>query len=454
MYFHTGTFQPGRLSGPMRAELERGLGRPGQPAVYRVVELDLPSGTRRYSSTAIPWPGGGYEARVLAWGTVGWGADLRSDTLSAAETSIEIQDVDRDFATEVQRYRGSMRGSAVRIRLISPNVSDADAYQALTGILKGYEMSAPFRWRLSFGPADDELQNGYVPDVPVARALFPNAHDDALGLYLPVVYGVHSSQGTTGKGFVSLPCVDTVAFVYIVGLGVVTVQSVFKDGTLVAASGYTVTYPVYGGRRYTAVVFPATQADASITADVQGLTDNPAGGGTLISNDAAILRHMLANLVFNHWDGRSAYFPPGDSPIDLETFRITEDFCGAHPGYEGSRWIGGDQQTAALELVNEWASGRFKVFWTERGKLAVLPLDYRPIADPYATDQWVRATEDDDGSFRTPYDSTGLVSKVALQYLYGETAGKYFYEQLVSSLAAGVDVTESRQARWSKAAVS
>ena len=446
----------GLFSGPFREETEKGIGRQGTTHVLVAFDLYTPGAvaldtSKKYSNVALHSVAGGqYEQKIRTFGKVPRSVFEQDNTLNTVEVVVVLNDQDRDFAREVASYRGSIRGSRALIRLLSPNVSDGDAFTGFDGVLDAYEQIEPMVWALRLRPDDGPLQLGKVPKTPLTQTDWAAIHADAVGQYLGPLYGIHDSNGTGESGSVPALYVDTVNFRYAWMLGAGTVTNAYSAGTLVATSDYTASTVTINGKLWSIVTFDADQGDNAITLDVEGLTDNHAGGGTLITNPVEQLRHFLVNFVWNDWRS-GAYYAESTAPLATQYFNQTADFLNAL-GHEGSKRYAGTEQIKALDALNEWLdSHEIKAFWTNNGKLAIRPIDHRSVRVYFAT-QWLRGDETA-LSFKHTFDPSNIVRHVSAQYIYNEAQAKYMQTLEVADLSVADDVTVSRTLPWSAARV-
>lgn len=433
-------------------EVKRGISTHGKPIVYPVLTLQLPSGTRRYSSLGSPLAA---DAKVVSWGSIQRSYDLRGPNIQSIEVSPTIEDVDRVFSAEVARYRRSLRGSGAIIQLVSPNVDQADWCTVFSGVLESQAMEGSFTWRLVLRPDDRVLQFNQIPRAAILPLDWSDAPSDnelnPYGLFIPIIYGIHNSDGITDAGMVPAYYVDTVGFRYILGIGKLkAVTAVYVDGAVTSPGNYAITYPIVNGKQVTLIDFTADQATASITADVEGLTDDGETTGNLISNPARQLEHALNNFVWGNW--MSGPYLSG-APLNADSFSLAEEFLDTM-GHEGSRWIGGTEQVLALHFLEEWLdSTEFRGFWTNAGELALAVNDHRTTSIYPETVLFGNEDEQADSALAVPYDTQSLIQEVVIQYVFGQVAGKFHQSVTVQDLSVTDPVSRGRQLPWSASRV-
>jgi hypothetical protein len=459
----------GLFSAAFKAECQKGVSLPGGPEIYPILELVLPSGTRRYSKAGVASAARGFsEPRILRWGQVSRSIDLRGTNIQAMEVTPELSDIpddgstERTFSTEVARYPRSLRGSLATIRLVSPNVPDADHFIAFQGQLRSWDQTGPMTWALKLGNDDAALEFGQVPKATIQPVDRPLAHPSAFGTFIPIVYGIHNSDGISPRAMLPAYYVDTVNFLYEFQLGRSSqVRAVFKDGVVVPTTDYTVTYSTGNGKLAALIDFTADPWGGGepgvITVDADGLTYNSDGTGGLITNPADQLLHFLNNFVWGDW--RSGPFQGANAPVNAASFDAVADFLDAM-GHEGSRWLGGvaneegvASSTDALQILKEWlTSHECRAFWTNSSELAIGVNDHR-TTDIYIDDPHLQGNEDEQGAFGTPFDQQALLREITLQYVFGAAAGKYHQTVRVQDLSVVDPIARTLQLPWSAARV-
>lgn len=442
----------GVFSGPFREETEKGLGGRhgiGAPEMYVAMDLTLPGGTKKYSNVGLhSVVNGQYDARVESFGQVPREVSESSNSLSdSVEMNVTILDMDRDFAQELAQYRGSIRGSAVTLRLLSPNVSNGDALTVFDGVLNGYSQPEPMKWELIIRPDDWPLRLVKVPRTGITQADWPAADADALGQFLGPVYGTHDSNGSGEFGAIPGLLVDKAAHKYAWMLGAGTVTAAYADKIVVSEAEYTASTETKNGKLWSVVTFDSDQGDAEISFDVTGITDEPDGTGTLITNPILQLKHWLVNFVYNDWRS-GPYYEESTAPLATRYVNETADYLD-DLGHEGSKRFAYSEQKTAIEELNEWLdSHELKAFWRNNGELAIRLIADHRTQRLYFSTQVLRGTELA-LEFRRLFDTSNVVQKVSGQYIYNEAAGKYLQVLEVSDLSVTDDVTVTRTLPWS-----
>lgn len=429
----------GLLSPAMKAEL-----RKTNPEVFPALELGLPDRPRRYASAGLATSNGFYEPRVKSWGRVRRAVSLAQCSLEFGETEVELIDHDRDFSRLLGGPNLSrIRNSPAVIRLLSPNVPFEESFVLFSGVVDRWAHASLLTFKLTLRASDTTLTR-FFPAAAITEQDYPDADPSALGQYMPLLYGLHTSGAVTGTGM--LPTLKVGKTTYLLCLGRTrAVRAVYKDGKVV--TDYTVQYRERNGKLVTEIEFASDQGDASITVDAEGYeTIGGAGGGSLITNPARQLEHLLTNFVIGQY--RRGTWLPTATQLHAPSFAFTADFL-SQKGLAGARYLSGDQRRG-VEALNDWCESFFmKPFLTASGQLGVKPLDHRS-AVVYVDDPWLK-TEEISG-FEPSYDPTSLAKRISAQYLYGSVERKYLRTLEVADLSVpDAEGTKSREIPWSAA---
>lgn len=400
--------------------------------LFPVVTVEWPAwvGTKHYG--VLDYCG----AATAVIGGVTQTSSVRS-AIAARPTELQSQQfdvtlVDRSRAiTRIIKGQVKPRRARVTVRIASRNLAEADWLTRFQGILVDWEYDeGSATWTLHC-KTDDRVLLGRIPKPQLTKGAFPGAPNDALGLYLPVVLGIHDSQALSGSGMVPTVCISfdgtTYGYRYAVTIGQArSVPRVYKNGNLqTVAVHYVVGYPVIAGIQLTTIDFlSATAATDVITCDVEGLTVDGTSSGPVILNPADQLRWVLVNLTWGDWRS-GAYLSDSTAPIASSTWAAAATYMQAF-GDEGAMHLGGDREPArAQEVLNDWLKSEPLVrgFWNSAGELAVRPFSHVPvtyIAGP-VIDVYTQAL----GLPRHSESDAGLVSKVAINHLF-DSVGQRF----------------------------
>ena len=414
----------GLLSAAMLAEVRR-----PDAQLANMFELQLASGTRRAadrtiaSATLGPMPG-----KVLRWSQARRAVSDRDGGMQLNDLDLDYLDVDGSFRKLLaSAERHSLRGTRAVCKLISPRVVPSDWFTFYDGVLKKKDLAGPQVWKLVLHPNDQPLR-GVFPKLRVLQADFPNAGDKTIyGGYPPVIYGEHDSRASTDGGMVPCSYVDRIGFRYLVALGWVTVNRVYKDGIGVS-SGYSVTHPTINGRLYTLIDFVADQGvDAVITADVTGYESVGDGSGSTLTG-ANALKHLLVNFVYGDWQA-GAWLLDATAPVHTSSFSSVQSILNTLNWQKRSRRYGGASQTAGLDAIAEFCTDLpLKAFFTWTGQIAVGLDDHRTTTLWYDAPRWVRWDRHDlgaEGSLRIGYDDSSICNRVSGQFVRDSVRDAY-----------------------------
>jgi hypothetical protein len=407
------------------------------PSVVPVADLYFLSGAGgTHSVSSEPFQHYRQEVAEGGFGNVKSAVAARPSDLGPQSLSLTL--LDRDFYyTKLLKGRYKARRSRVLCRMAHPDLAEEDWYTFFDGVLDSWE-SANGTVTLSCR-TDDSALRGYIPKVQVLKGAFPGAPDTSLGIYIPIILGIHDAQGLTSQGMIPTVCISqdaTLGYKYAVTLGTAaSVPRVYKNGSLqTVTTHYTVAQESFGGATITIIsMVSSTTASDEITCDVEGLTDDGTTSGAVILDPVDQLKWICNNLIWNDWRGGSYYT---DAPVDATAFAVAQSYTSAF-GYEGARRYGGTtDQTRGLDAVNGWLRSHpmLRLRWTFDGSLAPVVLDHRFAG--YSDDNWIDGDRDEiAASFRYALQASGLVSKVSFQYLYGEADSKFWQSLEIQDLA-------------------
>jgi hypothetical protein len=354
------------------------------------------------------------------------GSDDKNRSLSGSSLTIHFLDNNYRFRKRLASAFGRLQNAPVVVQLAggAPLVP-ADYCTVFAGIVAGYGMSSATSGYLKCRTDDRKLKGSF--GRVINQAIWPNASREALSTMEPIVYGTFDS-GADG-GAVPCPLVDRSQNWYLVSVGhAKSVDRVYVDGVQQTA-GFTVVYPLQGGRRYTVIQFTASQMDKAVTADVQGLEATGDGSGALITNPADMLKHLLVNFVYGFWlDG--AWLADATAPVSTTYFSETATLLS---GRKAARRISGVLQpdgTLSLKGIDE--VNRFcqtwpvYPLWTWDGQLAIrFP---NPFIDPFFDSPMliggVNVHNADDG-YTEERDFQTMVSRIEVHYLRNEVLNSF-----------------------------
>jgi len=422
----------GLLSASLKTELQK-----QNPEFAFLFEFTVGAITYRYSDMGRPAVAGLYEAKVLSWGgSISRGVNLRENSLELSNVEIVLDDTDQALTTLLEGgSRHSVRGATATIYLASRNVAAANWLTVYAGRIETYSRPSPLMWSFQLSPLDLPLQRESVPKARISASDWPASALAVRDLPVPILYGRISSANGANNGAVPCHYVDSGGFRYLVAGGwLKAIDTVYKDGTPVAAADYTVTHPTVNGRVYTPIDFTATQGTSVITCDAQGYEATGDGTGTLITDPAAIGIHVLTNWIYGDYKA-GAWLAASTAPVDTTSWGTT---FFSDRGYQASLYISSAKRTG-LAVVNDLLkSFEAKACWTTAGKIALKVEDFTSWA--YVTDLILR--EDEMQGWSLGYPVGNLIDEVEAQYALTPTGG---YQQTlkVKDLGTGENAPEA-----------
>lgn len=444
---------------------EAALAASPAPTPFTVVDVTFPAGAGgllRFTDEATAYgtrlassrlPGGAIDSVQISVGQRPSDLALQSFTLTFLDTDALLR--------KKLTGRYDCRRSPIRVMWGLPGVAETDWFTHAVGVLDDWSSSG-IQVTLS-GTSDDRQLQGFVPRRQILKGWAPNAPQEVLSYYCPIVLGAHNAQALDNKGMVSCVPISISAatgYEYVVSLGIMkSVPRVYKGTTLqTLTTHYTIQTRNLGGLKMTTIRFvSATTADDVITCDVEGLTDTNTTAGTLLTSSIDLLKWFLNNLIYSDWNG-DAYSTTA-APLDLATLSITASYCSTFRYEVAFRFGGSRDQQPGIDFLNRWLRSHLmlRMRWSNDGKIGVVPIDHRwtPYAAAFAytggSAPGRHAAEDFPDGFRYQLAAAGICSKVSLEYLYGEAAGKFWQTLEVQDLArwATEKVTEKFQLDWS-----
>jgi hypothetical protein len=321
-------------------------------------------------------------------------------------------------------------------------------------------MPSALTWTLQLHPPDQPLL-GVFPKTPILASDFPNVLDKTIyGEFVPIIYGVHDSRGSSDDGMVPCPYVDRINFRYLVAQGWVTVDRVYSDAggelALEDAADYTVSHRTINGRLYTMIDWdsPGLADDVTVQADVTGYEDQGDGGGSTITG-VDVIAHLLTNFVYGDYQGGT--WAATSSNIHSASFTTCQSFLTDMGWEQVSRRFGGESQTEVTAAIDDLCHDlQVYAFFTNDSKLAILPDDHRTTTLWY-DDRLVRYDSDEvgeDGSLRIEYDRDSIVSRLSVQYIYDSASDKFVQTIEVRDVSITEENADTFPMPWSHASLA
>ena len=429
--------------------------------IFWLWEIAFPDGIYRLAFTPTASAGlGQYHGRVVSSAPIDRGVPVRQFALELSRTAITFECTNHDLQRVLEGSGAhNVRGSTfvAKIGARDPTVPYTDYFTAFSGIVDAPGRAGPLRWQLS-AHSDDQPLRAKPKFTPILQSDFPSVQNPEIyGESAPWIYGFHDSVAAGDTGMVPCPYVDNVGFRYLVCLGwAKSVDRVYKDGALVSSANYAITHPTIGGRLYTLIDFTSDQGDtAVITADVQGYEVTGDGSGALLTG-VDVLKHWLSNFVYGDWPvgATGGLWLATASVINTTHFTTAQSFLTEMGWEKVSGYIGGTAKPAARDVFDEFCrSLRLYAFFTNLGKLAVLPDDHRTVTLWHDSPRHFRwDLHEVGGSFDVPpYDRAGLATRLQVEYLHSETAGQYVQKIEVRDNSITEDAPASLALPWSHA---
>lgn len=431
----------GLLSSALLTELRR-----RSPEIAWLFEFEVGGSSYRFSDASRPSAAGLYDGRIVSWGgSLARGVDPFETLLAIPQgPSPTIEDSSRRLTTLLYGpLRHQVRRAPATITLASPNVDPGDWY-SWSYIIETTPQPSQLLWSFQLGLDALALKrDGALPKATISVSDWPAAPVEVRDLPMPILYGHISSENGANNGAVTCYLVDATGFRYLVCAGrALAIDTVYKDGVPVAASSYSISYPIVNGRQVTLIDFTATQGSSTITCDAQGYDTVGDGTGTLIEDPAAVIQHLLVNWIYGDWRS-GPWLSTSSAPVDTTSFGTT---FFSDRGYKASVYIGGTKRQG-LTILNELLkSFEARACWTPEGKIALVVEDFTSWS--YATAQVLREKDCTDWSLLFPVAQ--IVDEIEARWAQTPTAG--YTERLnVKDLGTGEGAPDEIELPYSPA---
>jgi hypothetical protein len=381
-----------------------------------------------------------------------------ANALQKSSAGAVLFDPDRTFS-DLLASQKKLSGAAVDIRWISPDVTDkADWYTVFVGLLEDQEEIKANTWKLKFKQDDTAFQGSTLqpkftePDFPAAPD--PKIYD----IYVPQIYGVHSSQELNNDGMVKLFRVADAAFVSSYGrIKEHTNLYTYESGDpptvalLTPTTDWVEWYPIKNGRQYSGAQLVGAGAAANkekeIRADLKGYEETGDGTGLLLTNPALQFLHWFVNFVFSEYASGNWKATTG-LPVNTVRFTEARDFFN-RTGQAGSRYIGG--KTAAsgiLQEINRFSKNlEIKVWFDNLGLVSIGVNDHATI-DVYPTTHVIEEGLHDLTDPKYKEDGRKILNKISIAYLRQEAENQFLANVDVEDIEIEDGAAENLQAFW------
>ncbi len=405
-----------------------------------------------------------FEGKVLGWKIISRSVMGKNNSLEGTSAGAVIADTDKNLSKLIARSGPDLRGSAVTIRLASPDITKADWKTVFTGIVKSWKGRGPNAWDFTFAPEDDQFESK-IAKKKINEFDFQDAESKLYDKFAPIIYGKHNSTNISDDGMVQLYRVDMVNNRYLACFGrALAVNNIYaqKNNELpipvvegVGADQWqriSDLDSLINGSQWTLIEFPGgfsalDPQEFAFTADVDGYDTVGDGTVTLIINPAEMVKHLLVNFVFNDYQS-GLWFADSTAPIDLVKFQTSIDFLNSL-GQSSSRYIGGGgNATKAKEELNRFVKNlELKIFWTAEGKIALLPNNHL-TKDVFAPRELILEGLDDLEDPEFTFDDGGILGRVLVSYIHQQDGGQFLANIEISDLTIDNAKLEHIQAFW------
>lgn len=428
----------------------------GQDRIYSVLEIDL-STTFKFASSPLASNSGGLYLPYLISGVIPVReADTVNFSFNTSKASAVIYDENRVLQKELGGpSRKNIRGNAIRWKLVSPFLDEADHFTLFDGVITNYGMTAERTY--SFAMAPKFLEFDSVFNIPIhSKSLFPGILVADEDKDVNLVYGEHRSSVSTGSsGMITCTSINEVDL-WTVSLGYMEeITSIYEDGVISPSADWIENPIARGGHIFSCIRYSANApaATATVTADVKGLTDTPgATGGTMISNPIEIVRNLVANFVYNDGstDGLVAWAEESTLPMATSVLNIARDFYKIR-NLEASLVVRSSDipRTVIATMGKDWNASPF---FTLDNEFAMRP------EDPSETDIYLGEDAhilDSDqhllGFSRMETDRQTPTTKLEVSYLLNNATGSFAKTVVVADKDVTPELTEDLQLTTSKA---
>lgn len=231
-----------------------------------VIEIYFNSGTRYYSTEYVST----YKGKVLSVPEIRNSIGDIQRTYEHNKFSIILDDSDYEFRGLEDSETVGFVGLRVRIRLGFLSDAWATVRTLFDGKIYDYRRLDGLRYEFDIEELTHKNLYNMYPDYTITRAEYPNAHDTALGLAIPIIFGTISALGLTNDGAFGHPslanstgmpfiCTTQDAEEHLVGTSYaampsyqgIAIGNVYKNGILQTfAVDYNTNYRTIDGKRH------------------------------------------------------------------------------------------------------------------------------------------------------------------------------------------------------------
>ncbi len=426
----------------MRAELKTHKYR-----VYETLNFTIAGTTLNYADVkggVIRNDAGIFLPGIISRGAIPRKLGWPSYGLSEARVTFRIYDEDRSIQELIGGPgQGEAKGSSIQLWWRSDNVSSANHFNVIDGIIKDFRMPAERTYEFVVGVNDAPLKSKLK--IPRLTAdIWPRIPNANLGVG-SVYFGNWKSTGVPGaNGMVQATLVNEDTGLWYVAYGVARdVFNIQVNGTAdsdfkVLGSFFSTSVEIHAGRPYTVLqdlASPLRTTADTVTCDLVGPSKNGNFQATSsLVEPAFMLRIILSNFVYNDWpiDTISAFpwYGIGQDPNTPMNFNSndTADTEFFEPyGIEASILVTSDD--TGIGVIKTWAeSFRCPVGWDIPFEIVTTPIKINE-RDVYPSEKITKFLRDS----KKPTEQTkgsDVITAHRTTYIFNSADGNFVKQQI------------------------
>ncbi len=256
-----------------------------------LVEIDFDSGKRRYATTGISSGDKYWEPRLVSIGDINRQISVLPENFRASDFTVTLADSDQ--AISKLKNEEPFRRRKVEVLLGEMDQGESDFEVVAAGVIESWSSKdGKFTVRVTDESIDwlDEVVAGFTTDTETFEFL-PNT----TGLHLvPILIGDASATGGALPAYlIDAATGQAGRYRYVCAHGdIKSIDKVYKYGTALASSAYTVRTAYYRSQLFKVLDFTTDQRNTArpdeieITWDGKGWTDTGASSGNSLTNPA------------------------------------------------------------------------------------------------------------------------------------------------------------------------
>lgn len=347
------------------------------PAV--LVGIAFGSGTRNYAQDYIRIAGTPHKGNILNLPRISGSLGDIQRTYERSKIILIFNDTDKEFRTLETTETVSFKNRVVTIKVGFGDDSYAAPLTLFTGYICGWRRLDNLRYEIEAEDQSINLENEY-PDKIVELGDYANAHESAIGLIVPIPYGVISALGLSGDGAfghpslsngTGLPFVDTTvdSEKHLVGrqAAAITVDRVYKNAVLqTLAVNYTIATAAISGQTHTTINWIAGQ--------------NPTESD-FISCDITFGTRRPVEAIYHFLDNFCGYASGNFNTASFNTAKAKESDRGYD--FSGALW----ERLPLRTILDNWRNEyEFDIYWNKSGEFCFNYLTALFSSPPHYTD--------------------------------------------------------------------